>query len=376
MKNKNQALNDLVDTLRDKYFSKEDQVLLTLVCSENPSQESLDECLAVYDIEAAGGLKSLLLSYLLHDNPHLQPSEYAGPRLKGLIKFWRFRNLKTLSHFSKIGRALNEANIPLLLFKGGAMKFLRPALSRAMGDVDILVPKERFAEAVRIGEDLGYMHTHDDSRHGVDFHTETESAVDVHHSIFDYSGKAKQFHKGIFQRAKPCHGFGVEFLLPCHEDLYFLVLTNLTKNLREHTSLKGLQSAFCDCHFLPKNKADFDWRIVWENAVLSETTHEARFAVEFMNALVPGLIPDMDQNFPVSAKDMDVFCNQIVFDANFLRKRQEACQKIRVVQLKNHPWQFGKQIATYLVMKRLRHNPAFVRWYLNSSNTKGAPLAN
>jgi hypothetical protein len=367
-------LDRLVNKLYHKYVSDADRVLLNLVFAEKPTQELLDESMRVCDIEALGAHKSLLLSYLMYEHQELQFPEYAGPRLKGLITYFRFANMKVLAHFSKIGKALNEARIPMLLFKGGAMKVLRPELSRPMSDVDILVPAGRMDEAVHIGESLGYEHTREESRHGVDFHTETESAVDVHHSIFDPGKDPRLFHNRLFARAAPRHAFGVDFLLPCHEDLCFLVMTNFTKNLREHTTLKGLYYALCDSRFLQKDKAGFNWGIVRENAAGSGKEPEVRFAAEFMNAVVPGIIPDLEKNLPVT-RDIEVFCNQMIFDEDYYLKRQKECQTIRVVELKNRPWHFGKRIVKFLLMKKLRRVPAFVRWYLNSRNPQGAVLA-
>lgn len=369
------SLEHLVKKLYKKYVNTADQALLNLIFSEHPTQSLLDESMQICDIESLGAKKSMLLSYLLHEHPELQFSDYAAPRLKGLITYFRFKNTKTLAHFSKIGKALNNADIPILLFKGGAMKVLRPELARPMGDVDILVPTDRFVEAVRIGEELGYQHTKEESNHGVDFHTATESAVDLHSAIFDPGKKdLQQFHVGLFARATPSSAFGIKFLLPCHEDLCFLVLTNFTKNLREHTTLGGLYYALWDCRFLQKNKHDFDWAIVRENAQKSGKELEVRFAAEFMNAIVPETVSELDKNLPATP-DMEAFCNQIIFDEDYFLKRQKECQAIRVVELKNRPWHFGKRIVKILIMKKLRHNPTFVRWYLNSRNPEGGSLA-
>lgn len=368
------VLEHLVNKLYRKYVSKSDRTLLNLVFAGRPTQKMVDDCMAACDIEALGAHKCILLSYLMHERPELTLSEYEAPRIRGLITYYRFANMKVLAHFSKIGKALNEAGIPMLLFKGGAMKLLRPDLPRVMNDVDVLIPAERMEEAVRIGEGLGYSHYKEDSRHGVDFHTETESAVDVHHSIFDPGHDFRYFHRRLFERAAPQNAFGVDVLLPCHEDLFFLVMANFTKNLREHSTLKGLYYALCDCRFLQHDKKNFDWNIVCEDAVSSDTELEIRFAGEFMNAIVPGIIADLDARLPAS-KDMEAFCNQMIFDEDYYLKRQKECQAIRVVELKNHPWHYGSRIAKFLIMKKLRHNPAFVRWYLNSRLPQGGRRA-
>jgi hypothetical protein len=357
-------MDHLVRKLCNKYVSETDRVLLDCVFSPALTQAMLDRCLRVCDIEVLGAHKSLLLSYLMRDHPELEFSAYAGPRLKGIIRFFRFANMKTLAHFAKIGKALNRAGIPMLLFKGGAMKALRPELSRPMGDVDILIPAGRLGEAVRLCEGLGYLHCQE-SRHAVDFHTETENAVDVHHSIFDPDRDYSRFHRDLFARARERTAFGADFLLPCHEDLFFLALTNFTKNLREHTTLHGLFYALADSRFLLGDKPDFDWNIVRGDARNSGHELEVKFAAEFLNAIAAGTVPDADAHFPLTP-GVEAFCNQVVFDEDFYLPRQKACQAIRVVELKNHPLRYGARIAKFLLLKKLRRIPAFVDWYLKT----------
>ncbi|MCD7985168.1 MAG: nucleotidyltransferase family protein, partial [Desulfovibrio sp.] len=346
------VLRHLVTKLYAKYVSKDDKIVLNLVFAKNPTQDMLDHCLSVCDIEALEAGKCLLLSYFIHEHNELILSDYAGPRIKGLITYFRFANMKPLAHFSKIGKAFNKAGIPMLLFKGGAMKVLRPALPRPMGDIDVLIPADRIEEATRIGENLGYFHYKEESAHAVDFHTETESAVDVHHAIFDPGRDLSRLHRNLFARATPRKAFGVEFLLPCHEDLCFLVMANFTKNLREHTSLGNLYYALCDCRFL-REKEGFDWKIVREDAAVGGRELEVRFAAEFMNAIVAGTIPDIDCNLPADP-GMEAFCNQMIFDEDYYLPRRKKCQAIRVVELKNAPWKLGSFIAGFLLMKKLR----------------------
>jgi hypothetical protein len=163
-------------------------------------------------------------------------------------------------------------------------------------------------------------------------------------------------------------------LLPAHEDLYFLVLANLTKNLREKTSIHGLFYALFDCRFLPTDKPAFDWSLVRDDAREAGVEFEVRLAVEFMNALVPGLVPDAERHFPLTAK-LESYCNRLIFDDEYLRQRREACRAIRVVDLKNYPAHYGAMIAKLLLLKKLRSYPPFVRWYLNSRNPQGVVLA-
>ena len=142
-----------------------------------------------------------------------------------------------------------------------------------------------------------------------------------------------------------------------------MVLANFTKNLREHTSLKGLYLALCDCHFLLRNKPDFRWEIVREDAKNSDKELEVRFAAEFMNRIVPETIPLEKLGIPISTS-MEAFCNQVIFDEDIFLQRQKECQAIRVVELKNHPWREGIRIGKFLILKQIRKHPWLVKQYL------------
>ena len=358
--------------LYQENVTERDRVLLDLVFSSSLTQRELDKALEVCDIEVLGGAKSLLLSYIMRDRPDLRFSGYAAPRLRGLINYYRFANMRVLSHFSRIGRALNAAGIPMLVFKGGAMRILRPELYRPMSDVDILVPPGRLAEAVKIGERLGYHDAMTGSNTAVDLHAANdESALDIHHAVFETGGGAEAFHRGLFARARETEAFGVRVWLPAHEDLAFIVLANLTKNLRGKTSLRGLFYALLDFKFLLADKPGFDWGIVRENIKNTDAELPVRFGAEFMNSLVPGIVPDIDLHLPLSPK-MEAYCEQVIFDEDFFHPFQAVCRAIRVADLKNHPRHFGKMIVKFLLLKKLREIPAFVRWHLKTRESRSA----
>ncbi len=50
--------------------------------------------------------------------------------------------MKTIAHYTKIGKALNKNGIEPLILKGGAMKYLRQELPRVMNDIDIVIPEK------------------------------------------------------------------------------------------------------------------------------------------------------------------------------------------------------------------------------------------
>ncbi|MBQ3060250.1 MAG: nucleotidyltransferase family protein [Desulfovibrio sp.] len=368
------SLAAIIERLYHQYVSEQDQALLDLVFKRAPVQADVDACLQKADIEVLGGNKSLLLSYLLHEHPELRLGSYAEPRVRGLMRYYHFQNTRTLSHFARIGKALNRAGIPFVLFKGGAIKALRPELSRPMGDTDILLPPGTIREAVRLCEGLGYQHIHGKPTHAVGMHTDKEDAVDLHYLLFDEGRDMAALQAGIFERAKAHKAFGVDFLLPCHEDLFFLVLTNFTKNLHDHTTLGGLYYALCDCRYLLDACPSLEFALVRENAHLGDKEMEVRFAADFMNRVIPGIIPEPERNLPYADK-VDDFCNLLVFDENFYMPLRHECQAMRVAELRNYPCLHGRKIVKFLFMDKMRRFPGFVRWYLQRQKTKGGKHA-
>jgi hypothetical protein len=246
------------------------------------------------------------------------------------------------------------------------MKTLRPELARPMSDVDVLIPAGRMARAVKLCQDLGYRDALTGSRHAVDMHTaDNEGAADIHNAILEGGKDVAAFHRGLWARAREVETFGVRVFLPSHEDLFFIVLVNLTKNLRGKTSLRGLFYALLDAEFLLKDAPDFAWKIIGQNIKDTETELPVRFAADFMNSLVPDIIPGAGAHLPLSPA-MEAYCNQIIFDEDYFNKRRAFCQAIRLVDLKNYPRHYGKILMKYLLLKKLRRYPAFVRWYLKS----------
>ncbi len=359
-----QQLASILDGLYVRHVTKRDQALLDLVFNPAPAQEDVDAGLAVADIEVLGAHKALLLSYFVHDNPQFKLTQYVEPRLHGLIRFFRFQNMRTLAHFSRIGKALNKAGIPFAVFKGAAMKALRPQLARPMGDTDILLARGTIKGAVKICEGLGYQHIRGKPTHAIGMHTDAEDAVDLHYQVFDHGRDMTALQEGIFSRATQHNAFGVDFLLPASEDLFFLILANLAKNLHDSTTLDGLYYALCDSRYLLQSKPGFDFSIVREDARLGDKEMEIRFAAEFMNRIIHNFIVDLDEYLPYP-ENVEQFLRLCEFDERFFMPLRHICQQMRVAELCNYPFLHGKKIIKFLIMSKLRSHQGFVNWYLN-----------
>ena len=341
--------NEFIDRCKNNLLTKNDLKLLNLFFNETPTQDKLNQFLSTYDIEVAGGYKALMLSYFMKMHPELNFTNHETPRLKGLFNFYRFQNMKLISYFMKIGKIFNENDIPILVLKGFAMKCLRPDLSRAMGDIDILVPENKFIKAIEICKKLGYRL--DIYVHSIDVHEPSSNAgiMDIHRFIDLKNRRGRLLNKFLFKRAKKCTYSGIDILVPSYEDLLFMSLINLTKNLREKTSKASTLYVLFDCDYLLKEK-NLDFEVVIKNIKLTRTENEIAFALKFINSIVPGLIPEqLVEHKMLKGKEYYV-TSDILFNRYFFALQRKA-RSIKLNNLNNTKLNFVYYIKVKLIYK-------------------------
>lgn len=321
--------NNLINKYIKSLLTDNDLKLLGLIFKQNPTQEELDDFLKFYDIEVAGGYKALMLSYFMRMHPDLNFTQYENQRLKGLFNYYRFQNVKLLSYFIKIGKKLNKNNIPMLILKGFAMKYLRPELSRAMGDVDILVPENKFVKTIKLIKSMGYRL--DVYVHSIDIHEPDSDAgiLDVHRYIDMKNRKERPLNKYLFKRAKEDTYNGIKILVPCEEDLLFLSLINLALNLQEKTSKPSTLYVLFDCQYL-LSKPNFNFNIVIENIKLTQSQNQIAYAIRFINTIIPNLIPKELSDNKILRNRVNNNCINVLFKTKYFPALQKLSRKIKL----------------------------------------------
>lgn len=366
----------LIENFYNEILTKEEKALLKLVFQDEPSQEELDEVLKTWDIEVKGGHKSLLLAYLMKIHPCLKFSDYEKPRLKGLLNFFRFKNLKTISHYTKIGKALNNLGIEPLIIKGGAIKYLRPDLPRIMGDIDILVPEKDFLKSAQIATGVGYSYDKIDI-HSIDLHEigSDEGAIDLHRYILMDTGKEKAFLEGLFKRSGYKNVFGVQTHVPSNEDLLFITLVNLARNLREKTSQAGLLYALFDCKFLIESKSDFNWNIVRENAQKTGVEVQMNFVIKFIEKISKNVLPVEIQNNMLFEKETNEYSNMVMFNRFYLEEIRTKCRQMKISNIIKNPAEWKDYIflkPKYMALKTLKKHPKLIELFIKDLRGKNA----
>ena len=348
-------LSSFENSLINKYISllltEKDLRLLKLIFLQEPSQQELDEFLSNYDIEAAGSYKVLLLSYFMKMHPQLKFTDYETPRLKGLLNFYRFQNMKLISYFMKIGQVFKENHIQMMILKGLAIKHLRPDLPRAMGDIDVLVFGEDFIKAIKLCQKMGYRLSVEP--HSVDIHEPSSEAgmMDIHRWNDMGNERGHLLNEYLLKRAKPIKVGGLDVLIPSNEDLLFLSLVNLSKNLFERTSKAATLYVLFDCKFLLE-QSGFDIKVVIENIKLTHTDEQVAFAIKFINTIIPNLIPKEIYNQKIFRKNsvkllFKKYFKPLQILARSIKFKDIFCQKVsflRYAKVKLH-YKFCKFIV-------------------------------
>ena len=282
---------EILDRIAQEVLSKADFELLRMSLLGEPSQLQLDSFLSGWDIEAAPISEPMLLSYLMKMHPELAFPETLRPRLSGLLSFCRYQFLNLVGHFGTFTRALKSEGIDFLIMKGGAMKALRPDFPRWMGDIDILVPEKEYHKAEEVARQCGFTISH--SIQSMDLSKNGQGLMDVHRYVLIFTGKERAINAGLFARSIPTRVFGVEARMPSREDLLFLLLVNLVRNLADASSHESVLYCFYDVQFLlEQGEYAFNWTVVKENAIQTGSRAHLVLAARFLNGVIPGLFPE------------------------------------------------------------------------------------
>ncbi len=286
-----QTVNKVQSQLTQEVLESGERQLLALALSSDVSQEQLDEFLKGWDIEAAPFPSVILLSYLMKTHPELSFPDSIMPRLKGVLNYCRFQNIKLYANFARIAGRLNSLEIPFVILKGGAMKAYRPDFPRWMGDIDILVRERDFHKAAGAVEELGFSPFR--CAHSWDFRVAgtEESALDLHKFIQMNTGKEQAYNEGLFARSSAVKVATCGCLLPSREDMVFISLVNLYRNLSDKTSTGSVLNTFTDLHYLLGNGESFYWDTVWDSARKTGTEIQICVAAAFVSNLLPQSFP-------------------------------------------------------------------------------------
>lgn len=318
------VFDTVVEHFYQKFITADEQAFIDLFIKPDLSQAELDVFLNSWDIEQHGADTALLLAYVMNEHPKLKFNDYTAPRLSGVKNYFRFKNLDRIAEFRKFVSALNEKGIVPLILKGGAMRHLRPNLPRVMNDIDILLKDiNSYKQALKIAEKMGYRLV--TAEHSTDLYKADNGGVlDVHWCMDYFIKNRDELTDSLFKRAQKQQVFNTECLMPAKEDMLFLLLFHLAKNVRSSSCLSALPYTVFDLKYL--TSFDIDWSVVLENIKETDSGVMILTAVKFLNRLVPGLIDEKmfeEDGFQLKLQKVllrDMFYARYVFDVKYACK--------------------------------------------------------
>jgi hypothetical protein len=140
-----------------------------------------------------GGVGPLLFWRYSKSGMLSQFPEHIQDALRKIYADTWMQNQKILAELEVISRSYKEAGIPVVLLKGICYVLtIYPDVGlRPMGDLDLLVPREKLVEAVQIAKTLGYTEKIPDAspglaallNHEVCLQKESEITLEIHHSL-------------------------------------------------------------------------------------------------------------------------------------------------------------------------------------------------
>jgi len=357
-------LNLLISVFIQKHLSENEKTVFEFMLSKNPDLESAKKLFENFDISSASDNKILLFSNFVKTHPKLGLDKFLPAKTSELKEFYMRRRLELFVHLDKVAGEFNAQGVRPMLVKGALMSFLNPDLLRTMGDVDIIVPADKFDYSKEIAQKLNYEYAKEP--HSFDFHEKgsEKGVVDVHKYIYMDTKCEMNLNQSLWQRAKEITFLDREFCIPCDEDIIFISLVNLARNLRNNTSFSNILYSFFDCKHILENASDFNWDTVLENAAVTKTLPQLYFSLYFIRNLMPEIFPE--KLFDIKEKErkqLKEYCLKVYFNRIFIdgmRQQNKSINWTDAVTGKVELKDYLKLKSKYFLMKRVVNYPSVI----------------
>lgn len=144
-------------------MNKEQSVLLSLV---KQSQFGPSEVISFDDVDLDSLYKEALQQSVLGLIASEIPSDIITVKLQEAQVWAQTCHIRYCLAQDSLKKTLDDAGIPFVILKGNASAIsYNVPFKRTMGDIDFIVPLDRFDEAVSVLKAAGYVFRHEDDRH-------------------------------------------------------------------------------------------------------------------------------------------------------------------------------------------------------------------
>jgi hypothetical protein len=242
-----------------------DQLLLAAACpDEGRARAALDAWLNVNDIDAVEYRDQRLLVAITDRFGTTLAARPEWPRLAGLQRHLWTRSRMAIAEAATALRRMVDVGIPVMLLKGAARIAAEPdsARARMAHDVDVLVPPERFADAMDTLFDTGWTASSGESQlclrrmatgiRAMNFFRDRFGDFDLHQWAYGVAIPHDALQRVLWDNAQPAQFLGVQVLVPSETDRAALAIVN--SGLDAHTHSDWL----VDCSRLVTRRLEWD----------------------------------------------------------------------------------------------------------------------
>jgi hypothetical protein len=239
-----------------------------------------------------------------------------------LVKIDGFK--ETLSEF-------NRQNVPVIIFKGIEIKDIYPFPElRIMGDIDILVQKEHFAQGDTILQKLGYVESHRD-HHVIEYMHPYLKEIELHNTIIDVEKDAQfQFFNEIIWtnvRKSVWMGENALTIKPSVNLAYLLI------HMYKHFARNGVgvRQLIDVALYGVTYKNDIEWNEFWElvskAGIIDYTFYVFACSKRYLNLDISQYNEELDLEDIVIEEYLELFTTELidggVFGGDNARKKSE-----------------------------------------------------
>lgn len=273
--------------LEEHMLTLREKRLMEVLFQGGATEEDIRMFTEGLDVDTESSDYMLMLSYLGYAIQWRWFPEEIIPRIQGLYRYYQVRNAMGIKGMLTKVDLLAKAGIPVMLIKGMAMRYHYAAgVPRIMSDMDLLVPEERFEDAVRIlcatgGTEAGYSAWSVHIENGI-------ASIDLHRWLFKHHGEKGE---NIWERAVPIDFYGRKMYVPSPEDMFVHQLDTRARAIFVFEAETRRMRWLYDCRNICGEGA-FDWELAMERIRAFHIENTSYFMLKAFSDCFPSLLSD------------------------------------------------------------------------------------
>jgi hypothetical protein len=213
-------------------------------------------------------------------------------RIKGIYRYFLFRSNLVAGAARPVLAALAKAEIRAVAIKGLAigLRYYESLALRPMADIDVLVERQNVAAAEAILEGLGWRYRYDVETkekytHSYDYIDDAKNGFDLHwHALVESAWQGAD--RALWTRVVSIDWQGQPLLVPSREDLTLIAMVS---------AMREPGSTHCvwihDVCAMILDSPDFDWSIVWAEAIRRKVSAQVFSALQLLADVAPEIVP-------------------------------------------------------------------------------------